>query len=97
MSEQTTEQNSAPQINIADLATAVNIIDHASSKGAFTGPDIEIVGKTRNRIHAFVEANLPSQEQTSEDGKESSDAGTHTETVAEPVTKAKKITRKKKA
>lgn len=63
MSENT---ENTPQINIADLANAVNIIDFASTKGAFTGPDIELVGKTRNRLQAFVEAHSASNENATE-------------------------------
>lgn len=58
MSEQQTE---SATINIADIANAINIIDYAASKGAFSGPDLELVGKNRNKLHAFVKANTPEE------------------------------------
>lgn len=79
------------KINVADLANAVNIIDYAASKGNFTGPDLELVGRTRNRIHAFVDAHMPKQEENKENAKDES-------VIDESPVKTKKTTsRKKKA
>lgn len=49
-------------LNLNDIANIVNIFDAASSKGAFTGPDIEIIGAVRNRIQAVVDKAKSDQE-----------------------------------
>ena len=62
--EATTEA-AAPELQIRDLALAVNVIDLCSKRGAFEGPELEQVGALRGRLAAFVKASLP--EQTEED------------------------------
>jgi hypothetical protein len=67
MTEQTETQ--APQISLNDLAAAVQIIDVCSKRGAFEGSELESVGAVRGRIAAFVQANTPAQEETTEEGE----------------------------
>ena len=67
MTEQTETQ--APQISLNDLAAAVQIIDVCSKRGAFEGTELESVGAVRGRIAAFVQANTPAQEETTEEGE----------------------------
>ena len=55
-----TEQ-AANQISLNDLHAVVTIIDLCSKRGAFEGPEMEVVGALRGRIAAFVKANLPEQ------------------------------------
>lgn len=56
------DQPQAPSVSIQDLAMAVRIIDLASSRGAFQGPDLTPVGTCRDRLAAFVEAQAKAQE-----------------------------------
>lgn len=85
MSENT---NETANINIADIANAVNIIDYAASKGAFSGPDLELVGKNRNRLHAFVKANTPEETEESKTTTTVNEAGNSEKETAVNVKKA---------
>ena len=49
----------APGITLGDMATMVQIVDLCSKRGAFEGPELEVVGGLRSRVVAFVEANQP--------------------------------------
>lgn len=60
MSE-TTEKQEA-QIGLNDLAVMVQIIDMASEKGMFKGPDLKPVGELRDRLVTFIKANAPEGE-----------------------------------
>lgn len=44
------------QITIADLDMLKNIIDLASSRGAFRGAELKTVGETYEKLCAFLEA-----------------------------------------
>lgn len=71
MTEETqTQAPEAPGIQLQDLAIAVQAIDFASAKGAYTGSDMEVVGRVRNTLAAFVQANMPQQEPAQKDSKE---------------------------
>jgi hypothetical protein len=50
---QTQEQ---PQVTIADLTMAVRVIDLATERGGFRGPELSTVGAVRDRIARFVDA-----------------------------------------
>ena len=65
MTEETQPQ--VPGIQLQDLAIAVQAIDMASAKGAYTGSDMELVGRARNTIATFVQANTPQQEEAKEE------------------------------
>lgn len=54
------EENNQVQIN--DVAIAINAIDIASKAGAYNGADMEIIGGARNRLHALVQAAQPAPE-----------------------------------
>jgi hypothetical protein len=49
-------QQPAPDLNISDLAALRSIIDVASTRGAFKANELEAVGKTFNKLNAFLEA-----------------------------------------
>tara|TARA_B100001093_G_scaffold281096_1_gene268523 strand:- start:165 stop:422 length:258 start_codon:yes stop_codon:yes gene_type:complete len=51
----------APGITLGDMATMVQIVDLCSKRGAFEGPELEVVGGLRSRVVAFVEANQPKE------------------------------------
>jgi len=58
-----TEEAAPVQLSLADLAAVVQIIDVASKRGAFEGPELESVGGVRNRLGAFVDASQPAPEE----------------------------------
>ena len=47
---------SAPDLNINDLLAVKNIIEVASSRGAFKAAELEAVGKTFNKLNNFLES-----------------------------------------
>jgi hypothetical protein len=44
------------QISIADLDTIKNIIDLASSRGAFRGEELQEIGTVYNKLKIFLDA-----------------------------------------
>jgi hypothetical protein len=58
-----TEQT-APQLNLNDFVTVVNVIDVCTERGAFKGNELLAVGTVRERFSAFVKANTPENTQT---------------------------------
>ena len=46
----------APDLNINDLVALRNIVDVASQRGAFKAGEMEAIGKTYNKLSAFLEA-----------------------------------------
>ena len=64
------EQQTPPEqagITLNDIANVVRIIDVASQRGAFRGPELSQVGTVHDRLMKFLEANQPKQPE--EDGK----------------------------
>lgn len=49
-------QEAAPDLNISDLVALKSIIDVASQRGAFKAAELEAVGKTYNKLNAFLES-----------------------------------------
>ena len=47
---------SAPDLNISDLLAVKNIIEVATSRGAFKATELEAVGKTFNKLNPFLES-----------------------------------------
>ena len=62
------QQTPSEQVGITlnDIANVVRIIDVASQRGAFRGPELSQVGTVHDRLMKFLEANQPKPE---EDGK----------------------------
>ena len=58
-----TQEAGPVQLSLADLAAVVQIIDFASKRGTFDGPELETVGRLRNRFATFVEQQEPAAEQ----------------------------------
>jgi hypothetical protein len=53
------DDKQAPQgaeLNISDLLAIRNIIEIASQRGAFKAAELEVVGKTFNRLNGFLES-----------------------------------------
>ena len=58
------EQQTSPEqqgITLNDIANVVRIIDVASQRGAFRGPELSQVGTVHDRLMKFLEANQPKQ------------------------------------
>jgi hypothetical protein len=50
------------ELSVQDISNAVQIIDECSRRGAIQGPELQSVGKVRDKLAAFVEANAPKEE-----------------------------------
>lgn len=50
------ETPQGPDLNISDLMALKNIIEVATTRGAFKAAELEAVGKTFNKLNAFLEA-----------------------------------------
>ena len=48
-------------INLTDLQNILVVLDLASNRGAFRGPELEPVGTLYNKIAKFLKAALPPQ------------------------------------
>jgi hypothetical protein len=89
MSEETQEvqEAQAPEVNIGDFGAILQIIDVASTRGAFKGAELSSVGAIRDRVAAFVEFYTPKEEE--KDGEEvvgdeaATDGGEVTEETSE--------------
>lgn len=57
---ETQPQAEAPQpgtdLNISDLVALKSIVEIASQRGAFKASELEAVGKTFNKLNAFLES-----------------------------------------
>lgn len=69
MSEENTVADEAqtPDINLHDIRNMLYVIDTCATRGSFKPQELESVGALRNKVAAFVEANLPQQEPADED------------------------------
>lgn len=50
------QQPQGPDLNVNDLAALKNIIEVATTRGAFKATELEAVGKVFNKLNAFLEA-----------------------------------------
>ena len=57
-----------PELNISDLNTVKSIIDIATSRGAFKANELEAVGKTYNKLSAFLD-HVSKQAQAQDQGE----------------------------
>jgi hypothetical protein len=69
-------ENTTQQITIADLDTLKNIVDLASTRGAFRGAELTQVGAVYDKLTAFLDA-IIAQAKAQEEAKQ-------TATPAEP-------------
>ena len=53
---QATQQAPGPDLNVSDLVALKNIIEVATTRGAFKATELEAVGKAFNKLNAFLEA-----------------------------------------
>ena len=54
--ESTAPAQEGVELNISDLAAVKSIIDVASQRGAFRANEMEAVGKTYNKLSAFLDS-----------------------------------------
>ena len=59
------------QLNVNHIVFATQIIDSASERGAFKGPELSSVGQLRDLFAEFVKQNTPQEEQASDSSNES--------------------------
>jgi hypothetical protein len=50
------QQPQGPDLNVSDLLALKNIIEVATTRGAFKATELEAVGKTFNKLNSFLEA-----------------------------------------
>jgi hypothetical protein len=53
---------SKPTIDINDIASIVQLIDVCSTRGAFRGEELAIIGALRTKLADVVKANTPAPE-----------------------------------
>lgn len=53
---------SLPTIDINDIASVVQLIDVCSTRGAFRGEELAIIGALRTKLAEIVKANTPAPE-----------------------------------
>lgn len=52
----TDQSQTAPDLNLNDLAAIRSVLDVASQRGAFKANELEAVGKVYNKLNGFLEA-----------------------------------------
>ena len=59
------------QLGLNDLQACIQIIDVASTRGAFRGEELTSIGGARDRIAAFLDANKPPEAAAAADAQPS--------------------------
>ena len=59
------------QLGLNDLQACIQIIDIASTRGAFRGEELAAIGGARDRIAAFLDANKPPEAAAAADAQPS--------------------------
>ena len=62
----TTETNQDNVITLADLQNILVLLDLASTRGAFRGPELQPIGQLFNKIDSFVKSATPSEDASTE-------------------------------
>ena len=62
-------QPGAPDLTVQDLQALKTIIDVASQRGAYRPNEMEVVGRTYNRLNSFLEAITPKKEEANGETK----------------------------
>jgi len=60
----------APDLTVQDLQALKTIVDIASQRGAFRPNEMEVVGRTYNRLMQFLEAITPKKDNESKEKTE---------------------------
>jgi hypothetical protein len=64
MDGQTAAPNQDGTINLVDLQNILQVLDLASSRGAFRGPELEPVGQLYNKFKKFIDGAAAQQQVT---------------------------------
>jgi len=62
------------QLNVQHISFATQIIDAASERGGFKGPELSSVGQLRDLFAEFVKQNTPNEESTEDSVEETAEA-----------------------
>jgi len=71
--------NNSIQITIADLDTLKNIVDLASTRGAFRGAELTQVGAIYDKLTAFLDAIIAQAKAQEEANQAATPAGTESQ------------------
>lgn len=63
MSEQQQQEQEQVAITLNDIATALQVIDVVSRRGAFQGNELRGVGMLRDKFETYLQQNSPQQDQ----------------------------------
>jgi hypothetical protein len=85
MSEEAKKQEEvqAPEVNIGDFGAILQIIDVASTRGAFKGDELSSVGAIRDRVAAFVDFYTPKKQEDDKEETSTEEATTEGEAATE--------------
>ena len=76
--EQATTEKTEPELTLGDLTMLRNIVDLASSRGAFRGNELEVIGKAFNKLNTFLNAVAPKTEESEKEEDSESTGSTAT-------------------
>lgn len=79
-----------PSFNIIDLQNLIRIIDVLVGRGNVKGEEMSIIGASRDRAVAFIEANLPKNPSDHDGSAEQVSESAPVEAAAPEVKKTKK-------
>jgi hypothetical protein len=83
---QTTEAPAAPQLSISDLQALLNVIDVASSRGAFRANELTNVGSVADKLTKFLN-HVAEQQKAQQEEQAKQEGGAEQKTEAQPEQK----------
>ena len=83
---QTTEAPVAPQLSISDLQALLNVIDVASSRGAFRANELTNVGSVADKLTKFLN-HVAEQQKAQQEEQTKQEGGAEQKTEAQPEQK----------
>jgi len=82
----TTEAPVAPQLSISDLQALLNVIDVASSRGAFRANELTNVGSVADKLTKFLQ-HVAEQQKAQQEEQAKQEGGAEQKTEAQPEQK----------
>ena len=83
---QTTEAPVAPQLSISDLQALLNVIDVASSRGAFRANELTNVGSVADKLTKFLQ-HVAEQQKAQQEEQAKQEGGAEQKTESQPEQK----------